>query len=67
MKDSKDGKISDSLIIPNHVAIIMDGNGRWAESKNLDVSDGHIAGYKNIRQVIIIMKNIASLIVGYLI
>jgi len=57
MKDSKDGKISDSLIIPNHVAIIMDGNGRWAESKNLDVSDGHIAGYKNIRQVIIIMKN----------
>ncbi|MBC63579.1 MAG: di-trans,poly-cis-decaprenylcistransferase [Chloroflexi bacterium] len=57
MKDSKDGKISDSLIIPNHVAIIMDGNGRWAESKNLDVSDGHVAGYKNIRQVIIIMKN----------
>ncbi|MBL01195.1 MAG: di-trans,poly-cis-decaprenylcistransferase [Chloroflexi bacterium] len=57
MKDSKDGKISDSLIIPNHVAIIMDGNARWAESKNLDVSDGHVAGYKNIRQVIIIMKN----------
>jgi len=56
MKDSKDDKISDSLIIPNHVAIIMDGNARWAESKNLDLSDGHIAGYKNIRQVIITMK-----------
>lgn len=56
MEDSKDDKISDSLIIPNHVAIIMDGNARWAESKNLDLSDGHIAGYKNIRQVIITMK-----------
>jgi len=57
MKDSKDDKISDSLIIPNHVAIIMDGNARWAESKNLDLSDGHVAGYKNIRHVIISMKN----------
>ena len=56
MEDSKDDKISDSLIIPNHVAIIMDGNARWAESKNLELSDGHIAGYKNIRQVIITMK-----------
>ena len=56
MKDSKGDKISDSIIIPNHVAIIMDGNARWAESKNLDLSDGHIAGYKNIRQVVITMK-----------
>ena len=58
MKDSKGDKISDSIIIPNHVAIIMDGNARWAESKNLDLSDGHIAGYKNIRQVVITMKKI---------
>ena len=56
MKDSKGDKISDSIIIPNHVAIIMDGNARWAESKNLDISNGHIAGYKNIRQVVITMK-----------
>ena len=56
MKDTKGDKISDSIIIPNHVAIIMDGNARWAESKNLDLSDGHIAGYKNIRQVVITMK-----------
>ena len=56
MKDSKGDKISDSIIIPNHVAIIMDGNARWAESKNLDLSDGHIAGYKNIRRVVITMK-----------
>ena len=57
MVDSKDDKVADLMVIPNHVAIIMDGNARWAESKNLDLSDGHIAGYKNIRQVVISMKN----------
>ena len=30
----------------------MDGNGRWARNKKLDVSEGHIAGYKKIRPVI---------------
>ncbi|HJP27364.1 MAG TPA: isoprenyl transferase, partial [Dehalococcoidia bacterium] len=35
-KRSKNGKQS----VPNHVAIIMDGNGRWAESRGLDVSEG---------------------------
>ena len=38
--------------IPVHIAIIMDGNGRWARNKKLDVSEGHIAGYKKIRPVI---------------
>ena len=38
--------------IPLHIAIIMDGNGRWARNKKLDVSEGHIAGYKKIRPVI---------------
>ena len=30
--------------IPQHVAIIMDGNGRWAQSKNLPRMAGHNAG-----------------------
>ena len=38
--------------IPKHISIIMDGNGRWATKNHLDVSEGHIAGYKNIRPVI---------------
>jgi undecaprenyl diphosphate synthase len=38
--------------VPRHVAIIMDGNGRWAESRGLDVSEGHHAGYENIRRVV---------------
>lgn len=34
--------------IPNHVAIIMDGNGRWATSRNKKRSEGHKAGAKNL-------------------
>ena len=36
---------------PKHVAIIMDGNGRWASSKNRPRSFGHKAGTQNIRRV----------------
>jgi len=38
--------------VPRHVAIIMDGNGRWAVARGLDVSEGHHAGYENIRRVV---------------
>ena len=35
--------------LPKHVAIIMDGNTRWAENKNLDKNDGHKEGVKKAR------------------
>ena len=38
--------------LPNHIAIIMDGNGRWAEQRGLPRLDGHRAGVKNIRSII---------------
>lgn len=38
--------------LPNHIAIIMDGNGRWAEQRGLLRLDGHRAGVKNINTVI---------------
>ena len=38
-------------IIPNHVAIIMDGNGRWATHKGLERSNGHIKGYEQIKPI----------------
>ena len=46
--------MSESKIvsIPNHVAIIMDGNGRWAEQRGLPRIAGHRAGAENTRQVI---------------
>lgn len=38
--------------IPRHVAIIMDGNGRWATQRGLPRAAGHRAGTENIRRVI---------------
>ena len=36
------------LKIPNHVAIILDGNGRWAKEKGMIRSEGHKAGFNNL-------------------
>ena len=41
-----------SIRVPRHVAIIMDGNGRWAESREMSRSEGHRAGVANIRRTI---------------
>ncbi len=38
--------------LPTHVAIIMDGNGRWAEARGLPRQAGHRAGTENIRRII---------------
>ena len=38
--------------LPNHLAIIMDGNGRWAKQRGLSRSEGHQTGAQNIRPVI---------------
>ena len=38
--------------IPNHVAIIMDGNGRWAEKRNLPRAFGHNAGMKAMKEIV---------------
>ena len=40
--------MDDNLKIPNHVAIILDGNGRWAKERGLSRSQGHDAGFKNL-------------------
>lgn len=40
------------LPVPAHVAIIMDGNGRWAKSRGLPRLAGHRAGTKNLRPII---------------
>jgi undecaprenyl diphosphate synthase len=38
--------------LPNHLAIIMDGNGRWAQKRGLSRLRGHRAGVNNIRPII---------------
>lgn len=39
------------LKIPNHVAIILDGNGRWAKERGLKRTEGHKEGYKNLKRI----------------
>lgn len=38
--------------IPTHVAIIMDGNGRWAQQRGMQRPEGHIAGVESVRRVV---------------
>ena len=38
--------------IPRHIAIIMDGNGRWATQRSLSRSEGHKAGAEAVRRVV---------------
>ena len=45
-------KINPFNIVPNHVAIIMDGNGRWAEREGKYRIEGHKAGASNIKSII---------------
>jgi undecaprenyl diphosphate synthase len=41
----------DSARLPKHVAIIMDGNGRWAQARGLDRSAGHVEGVNTVRRI----------------
>lgn len=55
--------MKDDLIIPNHVEIIMDGNGRWAQKRGLARSLGHKAGADNLLSL---CKHISKVGVKYL-
>jgi len=39
------------MVIPQHVAIILDGNGRWAKSKGMPRHYGHVRGAKNLETI----------------
>lgn len=39
------------MVIPQHVAIILDGNGRWAKSKGMPRNYGHVKGAKNLEVI----------------
>jgi undecaprenyl pyrophosphate synthase len=49
--------------VPRHIAIIMDGNGRWAKSKGMPRVLGHHSGVKSVREV---TEAAAEIGVGYL-
>ncbi len=41
----------DIARLPGHIAIIMDGNGRWAKARNMERSAGHVEGVNTVRQI----------------
>lgn len=52
MADDFAASDSVSALTPRHVGLIMDGNGRWAQSRGLSRQAGHRAGTENIRRII---------------
>jgi undecaprenyl diphosphate synthase len=42
----------DFARLPKHVAVIMDGNGRWAKNRNMPRVEGHRAGAKSVREIV---------------
>lgn len=53
----------DMTRIPRHVAIIMDGNGRWAKQRGHDRSDGHVEGVTSVHNAVEFASDMG---VGYL-
>ncbi|QWQ38210.1 isoprenyl transferase [Gemella sp. zg-570] len=53
IKKNKKEKLEDKIIkkIPKHVAIIMDGNGRWAKKRNLPRIKGHYEGMQTVKKI----------------
>ena len=37
--------------VPQHIAIILDGNGRWAKAKGMPRNYGHAQGSKNVERI----------------
>ena len=44
--------------IPRHVAIIMDGNGRWAKRQHLTRTQGHTEGIKRVEETVAVAQKI---------
>lgn len=53
----------NNMPVPEHIAIIMDGNGRWAQRKGMPRVAGHNAGMKSLKETV---KSSAELGIGYL-
>ena len=54
---------ADTLTVPRHIAVIMDGNGRWAKTRGLPRSEGHRAGTEAAR---VVVEECLALGIGYL-
>ena len=50
---------SQERVLPRHVAIIMDGNGRWARRRHLPREAGHAAGVQRVREIVRVANDLA--------
>jgi len=50
-KDTKKAGETDCTNLPRHIAIVMDGNGRWAKKRGLPRTAGHAAGAETFRRI----------------
>ncbi len=48
----------EKLKIPQHIAIILDGNGRWAKKRHMPRTFGHSAGVENIRKITLVASDL---------
>jgi undecaprenyl diphosphate synthase len=46
-------------VLPQHVAIIMDGNGRWARRRHLPREAGHVAGVSQVREIVRVARDLS--------
>ena len=46
------------MVVPNHVAIILDGNGRWAKKKGMPRTYGHVKGCENLEKICSVAKEL---------
>lgn len=44
--------LSEDRTFPQHIAIIMDGNGRWAKERNMPREEGHRQGVENVKRIV---------------
>lgn len=57
--------MANTLILPKHTAFIMDGNGRWAQSKNKARTSGHLEGANRIKEIIQFSVNLKLEVVSF--
>ena len=51
LSDKCDKGRGKNMKVPQHIAIILDGNGRWAKAKGMPRNYGHAQGSKNVERI----------------
>lgn len=57
-KKKQETAVEKDTIVPQHIAVIMDGNGRWAKKRGLPRTAGHAAGSETFRKIAIYCQDI---------